>query len=101
MEEELGIQAQPEDLQEFGVQYKDYEGEFYGKPFRDRQRSILYLYQKPIEIEKMVLQETEIESVIWMEYHEVLKAIRENTIPHCIYEDEFIKVGKALGISCI
>jgi len=101
LEEELGIQAQPEDLQEFGVQYKDYEGEFYGKPFRDRQRSILYLYQKPIEIEKMVLQETEIESVIWMEYHEVLKAIRENTIPHCIYEDEFIKVGKALGIPCI
>lgn len=98
LEEELGIRALPEHLHEFGIQYKNYEGEFYGKPFRDRQRSILYLYREPIEIEKLILQETEIESVIWMEYHEALQAIRENTIPHCIYEDEFMKVGKALGM---
>ena len=31
LEEELGIRATPEQLQEFGVQYKAYEGEFYGK----------------------------------------------------------------------
>ena len=98
MEEELGIQVKPEELHEFGVQYKNYEGEFYGKPFRDNQRSILYLYTEPVDVESLVLQESEIESVIWMEYHEALKAIREDKIMHCIYEEEFVKLGHALGI---
>lgn len=98
LEEELGIKAEPHQLIEFGVQYKNYEGEFYGKPFRDNQRSILYLYKEPIDIEKLILQESEIESVIWMDYREALDAIRGNTIEHCIYEEEFLKLGKALGI---
>lgn len=98
LEEELGIKAEPHQLIEFGVQYKNYEGEFYGKPFRDNQRSILYLYKEPIDIENLILQESEIESVIWMDYREALDAIRENTIEHCIYEEEFLKLGKALGI---
>lgn len=98
LEEELGIKAEPHQLIEFGVQYKNYEGEFYGKPFRDNQRSILYLYKEPIDIENLILQESEIESVIWMDYREALDAIRGNTIEHCIYEEEFLKLGKALGI---
>ena len=95
---ELGIKAKPEELLEFGVQYKNYEGEFYGRPFRDNQRSILYLYKEPINMDELVLQESEIESVIWMDYKEALEAIRKNTMKHCIYEEEFLKVGKALGI---
>jgi len=98
LEEELGIKAKSEELLEFGVQYKNYEGEFYGKPFRDNQRSILYLYKEPINMEELVLQESEIESVIWIDYQEALEAIRKNTIKHCIYEEEFLKVGKALEI---
>lgn len=98
LEEELGISAKSKDLQEFGICNKRFEGEFYGKPFRDNQRSILYLYQEPVDIKQLKLQESEIESVMWMDYEEALQAIRENTIKHCIYEDEFLKVGKALGI---
>ena len=98
LEEELGIKSKSEELLEFGVQYKNYEGEFYGKPFRDNQRSILYLYKKPINMDELVLQESEIESVIWMDYKEALDAIRENTIKHCIYEEEFLKLGKVLGL---
>lgn len=98
LKEELGIQARPEELKEFGVQYKNYEGEFYGKPFCDNQRSILYLYQEPVEDGAFMLQESEIESVIWMDYKEALQAIRENSIRHCIYEEEFVKVGAALGL---
>ena len=98
MEEELGIHAKPEELKVFGVQYKKYEGEFYGKPFRDNQRSILYLYREPVETEDLKLQESEIESVIWMDYKDALQAIRTNTIQHCIYEEEFLKLGKTLDI---
>lgn len=98
LREELGISASHEHLKEFGVQYKNYEGEFYGKPFRDRQRSILYLYTEPVEETTLTLQESEIESVLWMDYAEALQAICNGTIKHCIYEEEFRKLGKALGI---
>lgn len=98
LHEELGIAAKPEHLLEFGVQYKNYEGEFYGKPFRDRQRSVLYLYKEPIDTDLIALQESEIESVMWMDYKEALEAIRNHRIPHCIYEEEFLKLGDALGI---
>lgn len=98
LEEELGIKAEPNQLIEFGVQYKNYEGEFYGKPFRDYQRSILYLYKESVNVEELVLQESEIESVIWMDYKAALEAIRNNTMKHCIYEEEFLKLGKVLGI---
>ena len=98
LQEELGISAFHEHLKEFGVQYKNYEGEFYGKPFRDRQRSILYLYTEPVEETTLTLQESEIESVLWMDYSEALQAICNDTIKHCIYEEEFRKLGKALGI---
>ena len=90
--------AKPEELLEFGVQYKNYEGEFYGKPFRDNQRSILYLYKEPLDIDTLRLQASEIESVIWMDYREALHAICENSIKHCIYEEEFRKLGKVLGL---
>ena len=98
LHEELGIDAKSEHLKEFGVQYKNYEGEFYGKPFKDRERSILYLYSEPLDEKDLVLQESEIESVIWIDYLDALRAIREKTIKHCIYEEEFCKLGKALGI---
>lgn len=98
LQEELGIHAKPEHLKEFGVQFKNYEGEFYGKPFKDRQRSILYLYTEPVDEATLSLQESEIESCIWMDYIEALQAIRENTINHCIYEEEFCKLGKVLEI---
>ena len=98
LSEELGITAKPEHLKEFGVQFKNYEGTFYGKPFKDRQRSILYLYTEPFDSSSLSLQESEIESVLWMDYLEALDAIRNNTMKHCIYEEEFLKLGKALEI---
>ena len=98
LEEELGIKATQEQLQPFGIQDIYYEGEFHGKPFRDNQKSLLYLYKEPVDTDTIRLQESEIESVIWMDYAEVLKAIRDNSIKHCMYEDEFMKLGHALGI---
>lgn len=98
LKEELGIEAKLQDLREIGVRHINYEGTFYGRPFRDRQRSVIYLYEKPVNTEELILQESEIESVLWMDYEEVLEAVRKNTIKHCIYEEELFMVGHALGL---
>ena len=98
LEEELGIQALPEQLKEIGIRRCGFEGEFYGRPFKDNEISMLYLYEEAVDIEKLRLQESEVSEVIWMDYRECYEKIRENSFKHCIYTDEFDMLGKALGL---
>ena len=44
----------------------------------------MYLYTKPVEAEKLHLQESEVEAVRWMDLKECQKAVREGSIPNCI-----------------
>lgn len=96
MEEELGLHAEPEDLHEVGQHRGAFEAEFHGKMFRDRELSHVYVYTKPVKEEELTLQETEVESVMWMDYEECKRKIHDGTLPNCIYEDEFQMVGEYL-----
>ena len=98
MEEELGIHARENQLQFIGTHRGQFEAEFHGKPFRDNERSTVYLYREPVDIKNLKLQESEVEEVIWMDFEECRKGIVDGTLPNCIYEGEFQMVGKALGI---
>ena len=95
---ELGLTLNPGKLKELGFHRKKFEGEFYGRPFRDNQLSKVYLYIDAIDITKLTLQEEEVSEVIWMDYAKCKKGIQENAIKNCIYLDEFEMVGKGLGI---
>lgn len=55
LKEELGIEAKPEELHYIGVHYGAFEAEFYGKMFRDRELSSVYVYTEPVEIENLKL----------------------------------------------
>ena len=47
------------------------KAEFYGKMFRDRELSSVYVYTEPVEIENPKLQKEEVEAVRWMDYEGV------------------------------
>lgn len=96
LKEELGIEAKPEELHYIGVHYGAFEAEFYGKMFRDRELSSVYVYTEPVEIENLKLQKEEVESVRWMDYEECRQKVHDGTMPNCIYEDEFRMVGEYL-----
>ncbi len=96
LKEELGITVLPEELEPVGIHKGYMEAEFYGKPFRDAEMSQMYVYRKPVEIDGLSLQESEVEEVIWMDYEECLRRIREESLPNCIYEDEFRMLGEYL-----
>ena len=98
MKEELGIDACQEQLREAGTRRCGFESEFYGRLFRDNELSTIYIYEEPVEIGNMTLQESEVSEVEWMDFGECRKKVSENTFEHCIYEDELDIVGKALGI---
>lgn len=97
LSEELGIKADDSDLEFVRFRSGYFEGEFGGKPFKDNEISALYVYRKPVDIEALSLQESEVESMRWMDYAECLRGIRERLLNTCVREDEFLMLGEYLG----
>lgn len=56
LHEELGIQASKEELQFAGCFDIQYEKEFHGKMFRDNEVAFVYMYTKPVDAAKLILQ---------------------------------------------
>ena len=98
LQEELGIQAIEEELMEVGTHRGQFEAVFHGRLFKDNELSTVYLYQKPVDIEKLTLQESEVSEVIWMDFVQCREKIKNKSLPNCIYLEEFDMIGEKLGI---
>ena len=61
LHEELGIQAQPQELEFAGNFRIAYEKEFHGKMFRDNEIAFVYIYSQPVDETKLILQKEELE----------------------------------------
>ena len=55
----------------------------------------MYLYTKPVEAEKLHLQESEVEAVRWMELTEGQTAVSAPRMPNCIDIRELEMIEKA------
>lgn len=84
LQEELGIVIDADELIECGLHKTFARNQFHDIPYVDNQVAKVFLLWKDMEIEDMVLQEEEIESVMWMDFEECKEAVRKNTIPTCI-----------------
>ena len=96
LREELGIAAKPEDLRLFGTWFIHFEGEFRGFPYIDNELSYEYIYDRPVDIENLTLQESEVESVQWIDLEECLARVRSGELAHCLYEGELLLLRNAL-----
>lgn len=93
LKEELGIDASSEELELRLIRRILYSDIFHGKLFKDNQVTRVYkMKRNDIDIEKLNLQKEEVEEVIWMDYEECIKAVKNNTIKHCIYLEELEKL---------
>ena len=81
LHEELGIQAVPEQLRFIGTHRGSFEGEFYGKPFRDNELCSVYLYTEPVNISELTPRPSEVEEVFWMNLSDCRKAVLEKRLP--------------------
>ena len=97
-EEELGLSAQPEQLELFGTTLVKFGTTFAGKIFRDNEFSNDFVYRQTVDIGKLKLQESEVAEVCWMDYEECREKIADVEIPNCINPEEFEKLGSYLGI---
>lgn len=89
LQEELGIVLSKEALDFRGVRRIESDNVFHGKIFKDRQITKVYRVKlNNLNIEDLSLQKEEVESVLWMDYEKCLRAVKDNTIKHCIYLEE-------------
>lgn len=97
LQEELGVEASPEDLIYCGQRKIHYEDTFHGKYFIDNQISNVYVMWCDREAEQFQLQESEVESVRWIGYDECCRLVREKRIPNCIRMEELMMIGRVFG----
>lgn len=90
LREELGIQALPEELKNIGVQITVSDSVFYDKPFHNREYSRVYVYDgSNLDIDSLSIQKEEVESVMWIDYEEGTKRMREGSLNTCILKEEW------------
>lgn len=87
LQEELGIEAQREDLTFIGTFHIRYEKEFYGKLFRDNEVSSVFLYRKAVDETALVLQAEEVEEVRWFDLEELTALRKRNDPSVCVPTD--------------
>lgn len=96
LKEELGITAKEEGLRFIGFHEGYVENNFWGQLFKDWEISAVYLYEKPVEEGSLMLQQSEVERVIFMDYEKVLEGIHKGTFINCIYPKEFLMIREAM-----
>ncbi|MCR4586990.1 MAG: NUDIX domain-containing protein [Lachnospiraceae bacterium] len=98
--EELGIRAQDEDLTYVGKFHIHYEKEFHGKLFKDNEVSFVFLYDKPVDAEKLVLQEEEVEGVKWFPIEEVYGNCLHRDGTMCVPTEGLKTIMRFLKVPC-
>lgn len=95
LEEELGVTASPEELVFCGNRNIRADSTFHGKPFHERQYARIFALWRDQEAADFVLQQEEIDSVRWMGLEECIRAVKDNTIPNCMFPEELEMVKAA------
>lgn len=87
LSEELGIDAQPDDLVYAGQFRIKYAKEFHGRMFRDNEVTSVFVYSRPVEAENLTLQASEVDEVRWFSLHEVWDEIQSDRSRFCVPRD--------------
>ena len=88
LQEELGLTATAEELTLCGQRRFFHHQIFHGKPFEDHQVSNVYVMLRDVEPASLTLQESEVQSVLWMPLCEVAARVNANDPTFCIAPDE-------------
>ena len=82
--EELGISAEKEQLTRIGTFRTEYEEVFHGEPFHDNEVISVYVYCEPVDPEKLVLQESEVEEVRYFDLEEAYEESCRGSDRFCV-----------------
>ena len=109
LSEELGIEAEPDQLNYAGTFRIQYEKMFHGRMFRDNEVTTVFVYSEPVDINSLTLQKSEVDEVRWFNLTEVWEEIQHCRDRFCVPSDglnvlrEYLKAdctGKRNGAPC-
>ena len=92
LKEELGVDANPNELIFIGFRKDGFEQVFYGKMFKDNQISKVFLLKRDIDERDFILQEEEVSEVLWIDLCECIHKVKHNLIKNCIALDELYMI---------
>lgn len=84
LKEELGLTASQDELKYAGTFRIQYEKEFHGHMFRDNEFTSVFVYDKPVIIRDLTLQESEVSEVCWFDLDEVWDEIHQSQERFCV-----------------
>ena len=82
--ERIRITASPKDLKYAGTFRIQYEKEFHGRMFRDNEVTTVYVYDRPVDIDALTLQDSEVSEVHWFDLEEVWNEIQTDRHRFCV-----------------
>ena len=94
--EELGVRAQAEELTYIGQRRFEVHDTFCGKLYWDRQVSNVYLLLRDMEASEFCPQESELESVQWMDFSDCVQLVTTASAPCCIQMEELNMIRRYL-----
>lgn len=94
--EELGIQAEPEDLQYMYTKEIDLTNTFYGEAFHNHELISIYMLELVPADMQIHYQESEISGVMWMEADTLYHMVKEESFKHCMDAEELAKIIEEL-----
>lgn len=96
LKEELGVEAEPEEMEFVGMHDAVVQTAFHGKPWNNHELSAIYVLYRDLEPEQFTIQKSELSAVLWANYKECLDNLGNPDFKHCIFEDEFLRLGEYL-----
>ena len=91
-EEELGLKIHGSDLELIGLHKNEYKE----KDINDYEMRAIYLCRENVDIDKLVLQSSEVSDVCWAEIDELLAVMHDGDFKHCIDLEELAMIKKAV-----
>ena len=101
LKEELGIDAEPEDLAFAGTFRIQYEKTFHGRLFKDNETTRVYVYTAPVDEKSLTLQAAEVDEARWFDLEDVWAEIQTSRERFCVPTAglrvlrEYLKNGRA------
>lgn len=90
--EELGLEIHGSSLEFIGLHHCLYEEE----NIQDNELRAVYLCRENVDIDKLVLQSSEVSDVCWAEIDELLAVMDEGEFKHCLDLSELAMIKKAV-----
>ena len=97
LKEELGISAEPGQLRFIGNFRIHYEKVFHDRLFKDNEMTFVYIYNEPVDINKLTIQKSEIDEVRWFDVQEVMEEFQYSRKRFCVPSGGLKLMAKEMG----